>query len=130
MTVMILVVALEVVLVLSAWDFGFNGFNNKFKGFVSPSVLGLLHYLWLGLVSAAVSDRATFEFLCTKPKFFEVFPHFCIGNPPVEVFVHLAHQFKNLLLSYCEPHALEHVVELVDFDVVIFVVVDLIENLL
>jgi hypothetical protein len=59
-----------------------------------------------------------------------MFAHFSIRNSSIEVFVHLAHQLEHLLLRDCESHALEHVVELVDFDVVVFVIVDLVKNLL
>ena len=130
MTVMILVITLEVVLVLRARYFSFDSSDDEFKSFVSPFVLGSFDYLGLRLVSTAVSDGATFEFLMTETKFFEVFAHFRIRNSSIEVFIHLAHKLKHLLLSDCESHALKHVVELVDFDVVVFVVIDLIKNLL
>lgn len=130
MAVMILVITLEVVLVLRARYFSFDSSDNEFKSFVPPFVLGSLDYLRLRLVTTAVSDGATFEFLMTETKFFEVFAHFRIRNSPIEVFIHLTHKLKHLLLSDCESHALKHVVELVDFDVVVFIVIDLIKNLL
>lgn len=133
MAVMILVITLEVVLVLRARYFSFDSSDNEFKSFVPPFVLGSFDYLRLRLelmVTTAVSDGATFEFLVTETKFFEVFAHFRIRNSPIEVFIHLTHKLKHLLLSDCESHALKHVVELVDFDVVVFVVIDLIKNLL
>jgi len=130
MTVVILVITLEIVLVLRAGYFSFDSSDDEFKSFISPFVLGSFDYLRLRLVTTAIFDGATFEFLMIETKFFEVFPHFRIRNSPIEVFIHLTHKLKNLLLSDCEPHAFKHVVELVDFDIVVFVAIDLIKNLL
>jgi len=59
-----------------------------------------------------------------------VFTHLCIGDSTIKVFIHLSHQLEDLLLSDRESHTLKHVVELVYFDVVILIIIDLVKDLL
>jgi hypothetical protein len=65
-----------------------------------------------------------------KAKFFNVGSEFGIADTPIEIVIHYFHKFKDLILGNCETHSLEHVVELIDLDVVVFVVVNLLKDLL
>lgn len=53
-----------------------------------------------------------------------------VADPAIKVVVEGLHQLEDLLLLNREAHALQHIVELINLDVVITIVVDLLEYLL
>lgn len=53
-----------------------------------------------------------------------------VADPAIKVVIQGLHQLKDLLLLNREAHTLQHIVELINLDVVITIVVDLLEYLL
>lgn len=88
-------------------------------------LLHLLPFLTLWLVLVVTVKLQSTEAQCCKVVF-----QFFIGNSAVKVIIHCLHEFKHLLLANSEAHPLQHVVELINFDVVVFVVIDFLEYLL
>jgi len=56
--------------------------------------------------------------------------HFSIRDSSIKILIHLTHKLEDLFLGDVESHSFKHIVELVNLDVIIFVIVDLIKNLL
>ncbi len=81
----------------------------------------LAHQSWLCLI----------WFIDLEAKFIlEVLLHLVITDASIKVIVHRLHQLENLLLCNGETHPLKHVLELIHFDVVVLVLVDLIKDCL
>lgn len=53
-----------------------------------------------------------------------------ITDPTVKVLIHRFHKLEHLLLVDRETHPLKHIVELINFDVIVLVVINFFEDLL
>ena len=120
---MIVVKLSQVVLIGLSVQLFVKGLDDELQTFVSPVERG--HRLRWALRILGFEGLVDLE-----AERQNVLLELVVGDSSVKVVVHLSHQLEDLLLCDEEAHALEGLMEFIDFDELVFIQIDLVEHLL
>lgn len=122
MAIMVVIEGLQILLVRFAGKFALQCLNDQLDALVPP-----LECRSWRLGSCGGSRHQ--GFVQRKADAQDVLFELVVGNPTVEIVVHLPHELEYLLLCDEETHTFQSLVELVDLDELVLVQVNLVEHL-